>query len=76
MGIVLSQQSSGKVSTAVSTKKTISRPRNLLIGYYFRISRAGCEMIRLNEGGGGRGVALQPGARTGVLMRASMGGCT
>lgn len=30
-------------------------------------------MIRLNEGGEVGGVALQPGAQTGELMRASMG---
>lgn len=57
----------------MSTKKTISRAQNLLTGHYFRMSRAGCER-RLNESGEVRGVALQPSAQTGVLMRASMRG--
>lgn len=69
------QQSSGKVSTAASTKKIISRPQNLLMGHYFRMNRTGCEMIRLKEGGEVKGVALQPGAQTEVLMRTRMGGC-
>lgn len=63
MGIVFSQQSSGKVPTVVSTRKTISRPCNLLTGHYFRVSWAGWELKRLNEGGKVRGVALQPGLR-------------
>lgn len=75
MGIVFSQQSLGKASTGVSTKETISRTRNLLTGRYFRMSRAGCKMIRLNEGGDVTGVALQPGAQAGVVMKASTGGC-
>lgn len=32
-------------------------------------------MERLNGGGKVRGVALQPGAQTSILLQASMGGC-
>lgn len=51
MGIVFSQQSSGKVPTVLRTRKTISRPWDLLTGHFFRVSWAGWEMERLNEGG-------------------------
>lgn len=73
MGIVFSQQSSRKVPTGVSSRKTIIRPWNLLTGHYFRVSWAGWEMERLNEGGKVRGAALQPGAQTSTLLQSQHG---